>query len=187
MSTNPAAQGDIQTTQFPSASPQQDAKWFVLHCKPRQEQSVVDHLDALDAYAYFPKVPQVRFYNKRKVKRLMPLFPGYVFLYGQQDDAYSVDRARGLVQIIKPEDQEQLVWELENIHLALTQEAPLTECSGLKAGTRVEVRSGPFKGMQGLVEAGKASDRIILQVSMLGRAMSLEIDGSLLEIIVDDR
>lgn len=171
---------------FPCLSSQEDAKWYLLHCKPRQEQPVVDHLESLNAYAYFPKAPQIRFYGKRKVMRHLPLFPGYVFLLGQPHDAYTVDRARGLVQIIEPPDQEQLVWELQNIHFALTHDAPLTKCAGLVAGTRVEIRSGPFKGMQGLVEAGKSSDRIVLQVSMLGRAMSLEIDGSLLEIINDD-
>lgn len=172
-------------TDFPETSTD-NQQWYVLHCKPRQEQSVVDHLRALGVYAYFPRVDQVRFYGKRKVKREVALFPGYVFLFGQKEHAYSVDRSRGLVQILEPPDPEQLAWELKNIRLALEREAPLVECAGLKVGTRVEVRTGPFKGMQGLVEANKPKDRIVLQVGMLGRAMSVEIDASLLDRVDDD-
>lgn len=163
----------------------QDANWYVLHCKPRQEQCVADHLDAIGVHSYFPRISQVRFYGKRKVKREMPLFPGYVFMFGEKEHAYSVDRTRGIVQIIEPPDQDQLAWELENIRFALDHDAPLVECAGLKVGTPVEVRSGPFKGMQGLVEANKRQDRIVLQVAMLGRAMSVEIDGSILDRLDD--
>lgn len=162
-----------------------DQQWFVLHCKPRQEQVVSDHLRAVGGFAYFPRTEQVRYYGKRKVKRDLPLFPGYVFLYGDKEQAYSVDRARGVVQIITPPDPQQLAWELQNIQIALEREAPMVECARLKVGTRVEVRTGPFKGMQGLVEANKSSDRIVLQVSMLGRAMSVEIDASLLDKLED--
>lgn len=157
-----------------------DAKWYVLHCKPRQEQCVADALKAKRAHAYLPRIEQVRYYGKRKVKRSLPLFPGYVFLLGNKDNAYDVDRSRGIVQIIEPHDQDQLAWELENIQFAIQQDAPLIECASLKVGTRVEVIAGPFKGMQGLVEANRRDDRVVLQVSMLGRAMSVEIDASLL-------
>lgn len=169
----------------PEFNPNDSQQWYVLHCKPRQEQAVADHLAAIGVHAYFPKVQQVRFYGKRKVKRELPLFASYVFMYGEKEAAYSVDRTRGIVQIIEPPDQEQLDWELKNIQFALEHDAPLVECAGLKVGTRVEVRSGPFKGMQGLVEANKAQDRIVLQVAMLGRAMSVEIDGSILDRLDD--
>jgi transcription antitermination factor NusG len=162
-----------------------DDQWFVLHCRPRQEQCVLDHLAAKEVYAYAPQLQQVRFYGKRKVKREHPVFPGYVFLKGCREDAYSVDRVRGVVQIIDPPDQQQLDWELANLQLALNLKAPMIECARLRVGTRVEVRSGPFKGMQGLIEANKNEDRVVLQIDMLGRAMSVEIDASLLDRIED--
>jgi transcription antitermination factor NusG len=51
----------------------------------------------------------------------------------------------------------------------------------LKEGILVEVRSGPFRGMQGWIDARLKQDRIILQVDTLGRAVSLEIDAGLLD------
>ena len=40
-----------------------------------------------------------------------------------------------------------------------------------------------YGGLQGLVEDRSRSDRLILQIDMLGRAVSLEIDASLLDVI----
>ena len=163
-----------------------DAKWFVLHCKPRQEDCVSKHAVARGARSFLPRTAQVRYYGKRKVRREYPLFPGYLFLHGLHEDVYCIDRTRGLVQIIEPKDQDQLTWELTNIHLALQFDAPLIECAYLTAGTRVQVRSGPFKGMQGMIERSLAEGRLVLQVDLLGRAMSVEIDASLLDRIDEE-
>ena len=54
----------------------------------------------------------------------------------------------------------------------------------LKAGVRVEVRSGPLRGLQGFVERRTGINRLILlQIEMPGRAVSLEIDPPLLDPI----
>jgi transcription antitermination factor NusG len=53
----------------------------------------------------------------------------------------------------------------------------------LKKGVRVEVRSGPFRGLQGVIEGRASANRLILQVDLLGRAVSLEIDPTLLDPI----
>jgi hypothetical protein len=45
----------------------------------------------------------------------------------------------------------------------------------------VEVRSGPLRGVQGLIETRLGVSRLILQVQMLGQAVVLEVDGALLE------
>ena len=43
--------------------------------------------------------------------------------------------------------------------------------------------SGPFKGIEGVVEETLKQDRLILKIQAVGRALSLEIDASLLEPI----
>jgi transcription antitermination factor NusG len=53
----------------------------------------------------------------------------------------------------------------------------------LQSGVRVEVRAGPMRGVQGIVENRIGVNRLVLQVKMLGRAVSVEIDPGLLEIV----
>jgi len=77
-------------------------------------------------------------------------------------------------------DQEKLDAELHNIQLALSHETPMQVYSNLTKGVHVEVTAGPFRGLKGVIEDRKAN-RLFLQVEMLNAAVSLEIDGSLLE------
>jgi hypothetical protein len=72
-------------------------------------------------------------------------------------------------------------WELRNLWLALGCGATLDPYPFLRLGRRVVVRAGPFQGLQGFVEERLTWDRLILAVEMLGQAVSLEIDGSLLD------
>jgi transcription antitermination factor NusG len=53
----------------------------------------------------------------------------------------------------------------------------------LVAGTKVEVRAGPFRGLQGVVDSRLKQNRLLLQVEMLSRAVSVEIDAALLDPI----
>ena len=47
----------------------------------------------------------------------------------------------------------------------------------------VSIRAGPFAGMQGLILDVGHRDRLIIEVLVLHRSVSLEIDKSLLEIL----
>ena len=157
--------------------------WHLLHTKSRQEKVVAADLAAMGIAYYLPLVRQVRYYGRRKAKVALPLFPGYVFLRGSLDQVYAADRTKRVANIITVNAQKQLDWELRNLHLALSKDAALTPFPFLKKGVRVEVRSGPFRGLQGVIEGRAAENRLVLQVDMLGRAVSLEIDGALLDPI----
>ena len=157
--------------------------WFVLHTKPQQEKILADTLNAMEVPCYLPLLSQVRYYGRRRVTIEKPLFPGYLFLRGSLEDAYEADRTRRVVQVIRVVDQEQIHWELENLFMAVSRNAPLHPYAYLKVGTLVEVRSGPFKGIQGIVAGLAGKCRLVMQVRTLNQAVSLEIDGSLLDVV----
>ena len=157
--------------------------WYVLHTKSRQEKALADELDRLRIPFYLPIIEHVRYHGKRKAMVAEPLFAGYVFLRGTLDEAYLADRTKRVANILPVHDQETLDLELRNLALALHQQAPLDPYPYLKKGRRVQVRAGPFQGLQGLVEERLGWTRLVLGVSMLGQAVSLEIDGSLLDLV----
>ncbi|MCG8511542.1 MAG: hypothetical protein MI741_20200, partial [Rhodospirillales bacterium] len=86
-----------------------------------------------------------------------------------------------ITRIIRVDDQQQIETELSEIRRALLKGAALQPHPYLERGMHVEVRSGPFRGMKGVIEDFNRANRLILQVQTLGQASSLEIDGSLLE------
>src|SRR5690606_32224649 len=111
------------------------------------------------------------------------LFPGYIFLRGSRDDVYTADRTRRVSNIIKVHNQERLENELLSLSMVLGAGVTLDPYPYLRAGVRVEVRSGPFRGLQGIIEGRGKSNHLILQVDLLGQAVSMEIDPSLLDVV----
>jgi transcription termination/antitermination protein NusG len=158
-------------------------RWHVLHTKSRQEKALASALSAMGCAYYLPLVERARYFGRRKARVEVPLFPGYLFLWGTFDQAYEADRTKRVAQVITVADQTTLEWEIRNIRLALARKAPLSPHPYLQKGVRVEVRCGPFRGLQGVVESRRGRDRLILQVDAFGRAVSLEIEESLLDRI----
>ena len=159
------------------------ASWHVLHTLSRQEKSLSRDLQAMNIAHYVPLVRQVRYYGKRKAVVEEALFPGYVFLLGSLDDAYVADRTKRVANIIRVNDQDRMEWELRNLQLALGRNATLNPFPHLRKGLRVHIRTGPFQGIEGLIENLARNDRVLLQVDVLGRAVGLEVDGALLDVI----
>jgi transcriptional antiterminator RfaH len=158
-------------------------RWHVLHTRSRQEKALAQDMDARGIRHYLPLVPQVHYYGRRKIATRLPLFSGYVFLLGTPEQAYLADRTGRVARIMPVSDQNQLSRELRNIDLALRTRQTIELYPNLYAGQRVEVRAGPLKGVQGLIERVGGQSRLLLQVTMLGKSVSLEIDGSLLVLL----
>ncbi|MDB5300384.1 MAG: transcription antiterminator [Phycisphaerales bacterium] len=156
-------------------------EWYLLRVRSNQEKQLADTLAAMGVGHFLPLVRQTRYWGPRKCVVESPLFPGYVFLRGAVDDVYRADRTRRVASIVRVADQRRLDWELRNIRLALAGNAALRPTPCLRNGTRVEVRSGPFRGLQGLICERAKENRLVLQVQMLGAATSLEIDAGLLD------
>lgn len=158
-------------------------QWFVLRTKARQEKVLARELEARSLAYFLPLVVQVRYHGPRKAIVEQPLFGGYIFLRSSLADAYVADRTRRVAQIIRVADQDRIDRELRSLHLALDSGAALDPYPYLKCGVNVQVRGGPFQGVRGVIESRSRANLLILQIQMLGRAVALEIDGSLLDVV----
>lgn len=156
-------------------------KWIVLHVKSRQEKSLAQDLAAIGATHFLPLVKRER----RRVVSDVPLFPGYLFLRGSREDAFRADRTRRVANIISVKDQQQLNDELWNLHLALGRGVAPDEYKWIQRGVRVEVMSGPLQGLRGVVEDRRSMNRVILQIQMLGTAVSVPVDSDCVSSVDD--
>ena len=159
-------------------------EWHVLYTRSRQEKALADELSMLCIAYFLPCTRQLRIHGRKKAVVETPLFPGYLFIRGAIEDAYRADRSGRVAQIIRVVDQDRMAWELQNIHMALSRQAPLEPYPAvLRRGLRVEVKSGPFSGLRGVVSEQSGLDRLILQVELLGRATSLQLDNADVEVL----
>ena len=161
-------------------------RWYVLHTKSRQEKALSETLGAMGVVHFLPLVTQARYYGRRKLRVELPLFPGYLFLCGARDEAFAADRTKRVAKVIEVADQERLCRELAQIRRVLEGGGTLDPYPFLKKGARVEVKAGPWRGLQGVVEERARRNRLVLQVDVLGQAASMEIDASLLEPVEEN-
>ncbi len=162
-------------------SPTAPGLWFVLHTKSRQEKALAEALTLKGIANFLPLIKQKRTWAGRKAIVEVPLFSSYLFLRGTLDDCYDADRSSRVAQIIQVHDQLKLTQDLKNLAQAIDLNVALDPYPYLIKGIRAAVRSGPLQGIEGVIESRTKRDRLILQVDMLGRGASLEIDAALLE------
>jgi transcription antitermination factor NusG len=156
-------------------------RWHVLQTKSRQEKALTESLLSRGMECFLPLAQVNRTHGGRRVKVELPLFPGYVFLRGSLEEAYEADRTKRVAKIIPVFDQKKLDEELRSLELALKASAVFDPFPYLKRGIRVEVISGPMRGVRGVIEDRLKRDRLVLQVDVLGQATSLEVDGAVLQ------
>jgi len=95
----------------------------------------------------------------------------------------NIFKTRHVAKIISVPDQDSLFTELVQIEKALLVNAPIEPFPFLKKGNRVRILSGPFKDIEGIVSRRRNKYRVVLNVTFIGRAVSLEIDVDMVEPI----
>ncbi len=165
-----------------------DVRWHVLQTRSRMEKALAESLVAKGIKYFLPLVNVARSYGGRKAQVELPLFPGYLFLRGTLEQVYFADRTKRVARVIPVFDQARLTEELRSIELAIHGASDTTRFDPfpfLKRGIRVEIISGPMRGVRGIIENRHKRDRLILQVNILGQSTSLEVDSALLVPIGD--
>ncbi len=125
------------------------ASWFVLHTLSRQEKQLCEDLDDRFIRHFLPLVTKTHYYGRRKVVAELPLFPGYLFMLGSIEQAYSADRTGRVARILPVSDQDQLNWEMRNLQIALHRKAVLDIYPNLRAARGSKCGRGHFGGCRG--------------------------------------
>ncbi len=158
-------------------------QWWVAHTRSRNEKALAHDLVHKNIHYFLPMIWKVRRQRRRTVRSLLPLFGGYLFFCGRENDRMGLLRTNRVANLIEVVDQEKLVEELVQIEQALKAGAPLTPHKYIRAGQRCRVTAGPLIDLQGIVVQTRGSTRLVLQVDMLGQAASVEISVDMIEVL----
>lgn len=160
-----------------------DRQWYVLHTKPRQEKTLADDLARSSIEHFLPLVRYRRTYGGRIRHVEIPLFPGYLFLFGDAPDRQAALRTNRVAKVLEVPDQQRFQTDLGQIHRVVSSDVPVDLYPRLKSGTRCRVTSGTLAGLEGVVIRRKGPWKVFVGVEFLGQSAELEIDPSMLEII----
>lgn len=156
--------------------------WWCVYTLSRREKEFMRRLVALEVPHYGPMVPKrFRSPNGRLRTSFIPLFPNYVFLFGNDQDRYQAMTTNCVSRCNPVDDSQQLVSDLRQIHSVIDAGVALTPEARLEPGNCVRVRSGPFAGYEGTVIRREGKTRLLLSIHFLEQGVSMELDEGLLE------
>lgn len=155
--------------------------WQVLHVRPRCEKKTAEFCRAGKLDFYLPLRSETKVYQRRKVTVEKPVFPGYVFASFDREGRLELLKTNHIVRILTPGSEDELLAQLDQVKKALAVDATLSTVTALKKGSKVRITSGPFMGIEGMVTGLKSTNLVRLNVDIIGQAVVVEVDRTMLE------
>jgi transcription antitermination factor NusG len=159
--------------------------WFVLQVVPRHEKSV-DKILEYRGYTHFLPTHRVRRRWSDRVSVVEePLFPGYVFCRSQSNLMEVIRGSPGIIRVVafgrKPHPVPDK--EIEALQHIVRGKREYSAFPYLNMGLRVQVISGPFTGISGIITQFKNSHRLVISVEAIMKSVSVEIDQSEVDLV----
>lgn len=173
------ADSAVSPADFPGmGSSLYEPSWYAAYTNANHEKSVSKQLEQRSVEHFLPLYESVRAWKDRRVRLQMPLFPGYIFVKMALLHRLQVLQVPGVVYLVgfnghpTPVPQE----DIEVVRACLDRGSKLEPHPYLRIGRRVQVRSGPLKGLEGTILRRKNKVRFVLSFELILRSMAVEID-----------
>jgi transcriptional antiterminator RfaH len=157
--------------------------WWLLHTRSRQEKVVAQELLRLGHSLYLPLVQRRSMTRGRPRVASVPLFPGYVFLFGDGNARLAALKTNRLAAVHEVADGDKLRQDLSTVASLISIGAPLTPEDRLEPGQRVRIKSGPCCGLEGTLVKRHGRGKLVVWISQLLQGASVEIDDCTLEAV----
>lgn len=157
--------------------------WLVAHTRPRCEKKLVDYCVRHRLSATLPCYNACHEYGKKRVIFRKPLFPGYVFLHVAGEQRAKVRQSDYVANLLEPADQELFIRQLDDILKALEMDLEIRLIPTIGPGTRVRIKYGPLRGVEGWVEQRYGPKVVLLRLDFIGQAAAVQLDAAELELV----
>jgi transcription antitermination factor NusG len=157
--------------------------WYVAHTRPRCEKKLFQSLQRDGIAACLPCYRSAHRYRGKVVEFQKPLFPGYVFLQLPPEKRNFVLRSDHLASLLEVPDQKLFARQLGDILRALETDREIRLAPTIGEGTRVKIRHGPLRGVEGWVEKRLGMCVVLIRLDFIGQAAAVRLEAGELEPI----
>jgi transcription antitermination factor NusG len=153
--------------------------WFALQVRTRHESGVANFLESMGYEFFLPQYTCRKRWSDRVKKVETPLFPGYLFCRFDPQDRFPIVSTPGVIQVVGynrmpvPVDDS----EIQAIQTLAASGLPNQPWTFLEVGDRVRIEAGALRGLEGMLIEFKGSHRLVLSITLLHRAVAVEIDS----------
>jgi transcriptional antiterminator RfaH len=152
-----------------------DRRWWAVYTRSRMEKSLARQLLAMEIPFYLPLIPRTSTIAGRRVKSLLPLFNGYLFMYGTDVERVQTLATNRVAQMWSNDCADHLTQDLQNVRALIESGVPLSPEARLQPGQRVRVKTGMLMGLEGVVLSRRGEDRLLIAVNFLQQGVSIQI------------
>jgi transcriptional antiterminator NusG len=158
-------------------SQNEQRRWFVVYSKAHKEAVAEFQLRLKGVEVFFPQLFLPR--SLRRWKRLIPLFPNYLFVRISIPEEYErVTWTPGVKRIVNFNDV-PVPLEEDIVGYLMRQASPtgvITARSNLKVGQEISISEGPFDGLAGTIQQPpNARGRVKVLMELLNRRMTVDV------------
>lgn len=160
-------------------------RWYVAHTRARNEKILAEELTRFGVYNYLPLGQHVtRSSRTNRISRsLVPVFPGYVFFNGTEEQRYLALRTNRVANVLDVVNQDQLLAELRQVHRLLEERGDFAVIPRILEGQWGRIIAGPLVGLEGIVVRYSSRFRVCMNVTILGQCVGVEVDYDVIEPI----
>jgi len=162
-------------------------KWFVLQTKARTEKALIRQIEQKNIETFVPFIEKIRIWSDRKKKVQVPMFSGYVFIHGDENERIrAVTNTIGAIRYIYFENRPATVSEreIELIKASLLEpERVNIEDTRIRAGDSILVTHGIFKGMKGYVNEFRGKYKLTVNLEELSYSFSIILNSNEVELL----
>lgn len=156
--------------------------WYVAHTRPRREKKLAEYCQRQGLAVTLPLYRSVRKYRGKTAVFAKPLFPNYVFLRLRPEQRQKIFQSDHVANLIEVSDQQLFAEQLGDILRSLETGLEVCLAPQIVAGSRVKIRSGPLRGIEGWVENRSGSVFVHLRLDFIGQGVAVKIEADDLEL-----
>jgi transcription antitermination factor NusG len=164
------------------------ASWYAVTTKSRQEKVAVSMLDYLEVPNFLPLLNEERRWTDRKQMVAMPLFPGYVFvrIATSCDFQLRVLKVPGVVDFVRARGGPLPIpdKEIEDVRVVLSRGVGCSPYPFLQAGDHVRVVRGPLAGIEGTLIRSGSQSKLVISIEMIQRSIAASVAESDVEPVL---
>lgn len=168
-----------------SAISSEQPNWYLLQCKPRQDERAHLNLIQQNYVIFHPQLTSERVIRGRRQRVRESLFPGYLFIQLSRTDNWAPIRStRGISRIVEFNHGPATVAEnvIEHLRARCFESSVSPDAPPLTPGDHLQIIRGPLSTLEGIFITSHGAERVMILMQFLNRDQAICMPLSDLEL-----
>lgn len=156
------------------------SQWYLLYCKPKQEQRALENLKLQGIDSFYPTFSHSKLVRGTKTTTQKPLFPNYLFVFLDETSGCftKVKNTRGVASFVMFGNQYQRVPEALVASTRTISQTQVDINELPKTGDVVELNTPVYKGLNAIYKEPDGDKRSILLLQLLNQEVEVIVENS---------